>query len=193
MKKNIGIVLKKYHPFKKTISILDKILGKINCIPKSQDLALGSLISYTIAKKKHLYFLENMEILDIPFKAAISDIVFFHHVLELCDHFIPIECPSRNIFILVQNLYFSANMIQYNSDRKLFLFKLLVVLGMYPEDAKFQTPYLHNLATKSIDTIISKNLHLEGEKEIDSWLHCCIAMQPEFSNFKTIKYLYKNK
>jgi len=193
VKKNIGIILKKYQPKKQLISILDKRIGKIKCVPNNQNVILGSLVSYLITKNRSPYFIQDIEILHIPFETAIDDILFFHHVLELCYQFSPWQCPSGEIFDLVKYLYFFSNMIKSNIDKKLFLFKLFTLLGLYPEGLQFQTTYFHNLATKSIDRIVSENLHLKSEIEIDNWLHCCIEMQPQLSNLKTINFYIKNR
>jgi len=191
MKRNIGIILKKYQPQKQVISILDKSLGKIRCTPGNQNVVLGSLASYFISSNRSFYFIQNIEILHIPFKIAIDDILFLHHVLELCYQFIPPQCPSGEIFDLIKYLFFFPNMIKYDIDKKLFLFKLFTLLGLYPEELQFQTPYFHDLATKSIDTIIAQHLHLKSEIEIDNWLRCCIKIQPQLGSLKTINFLYK--
>lgn len=191
MKRHIGIVLKKYHPKKRVAVILDNDLGNIKCVPGYQEPVLGSLISYFITKQKPFCFIKNIEILHIPFKTAVDDILFLHHVLELCHEFIPPLCPSIEVFELIKYLYFFPNMIKYSIDKKIFLLKLFSLLGLYPEGLQFQTAYFHMLATKSIDTIISEHLHLKSEIEIDNWLHQCIEMQPELGNLKTINFLYK--
>jgi len=193
VKKNIGIILKKYQPKKKTIAILDKNAGKIKCVPNKEDLPLGALIQYFIKNNRSPYFLENIEIIHIPFDVAIDDILFFHHVLETCYNFIPYHCPADQVFELLKYLYLCGNSIKCNNNKKLFLFKLFTILGLYPEGVKFQTPFFHALAITSIDTIISKNLHLNSENKLDAWLHYCMTMHPEFSKFKTINFLYKHR
>ena len=193
MKKNIGFILKRYQPKKRTIAILDSSMGKIKCVPNKEIFTVGALVKYGIKTNKSPYFLEQIEIIHIPFETATQDILFFHHVLEICYHFIPYHSPTDEAFGLLKYLYLYPNRIQCNNDKKLFLFKLLTILGLYPEEIKFQTPHFHILATTSIDTIISKNLHLKSERKLDKWLHCCMTMQPEYSNLKTINFLYKNR
>lgn len=199
MKKKIGIILKKYQPQKKTICVLDSELGKIKCIPNIQsiqNIVLGSLIQYYITNNRSPYFISSissMEIIHIPFDIAISDITFLHHILEVCNQFIPINSPAEEIFILISYLYLSSHKIKCKMKKKLFLFKLFTLLGIYPEGEKFQTLYFYKLATESIDTIISKNLNLESEKNLDNWLQYCLKSQPEFSNFKTVNFLYKKQ
>ena len=191
MKKYIGIILKKYQPKKNTFAILDKDLGKIKGVSGNQNIVLGSLVSYQIKNQRSLYFIQNIEILHIPFETAVNDILFLHHILELCYYFIPYQCPSLEVFALVKYLYFFSHMIKSKENKNAFLFKLFTLLGLYPEELQFRTSYFHDLAIQSIDTIVSKNLHLKSEKEIDNWLRCCIKVHPQFSNLKTVKFLYK--
>ena len=194
MIKNTGIVLKKYFPQNKTISILDKDIGKIQCIPKKKYcLPNGSVVNYRISKKKSRYVIENIEILYVPFNMAINDILFFHHILEICYYFIPQEAQNTEVFSLINYLYYFGYRIKYIIDKKLFLFKLFIFLGLYPEGEKFQTPIFHKLAIESIDTLIDKKLHLGIEKDLDVWLYSCVQTHPMFKYLKTINFLYKNR
>ena len=193
MKKNIGFILKRYQPKKRTIAMLDSNLGKIKCVPNKEIFTIGALVKYGIKTNKSPYFLEYIEIIHIPFDTAVKDILFFHHVLEICYHFIPYHSPTDETFELLKYLYLYPNRINCNNDKKLFLFKLLTILGVYPEGANFQTPHFHTLATTSIDKILSNNLHIKSENKLDIWLHRCVTIHPEFSKFKTINFLYKNR
>jgi len=193
MIKNTGIVLKKYFPLKKTISILDKDIGKIQCIPKKKCLPNGSIVSYLITKRKNRYLIENIEILYVPFNTAIDDIFFFHHILEICYYFIPQGAQNAEAFSLIHYLYYFGYRIKYIIDKKLFLFKLFIFLGLYPEGEKFQTPIFHKLAIESIDTLLDKKLHLGIEKDLDMWLHLCVQVHPMFRHLKTINFLYNNR
>ncbi|MFC1843010.1 hypothetical protein ACFLYU_05125 [Candidatus Dependentiae bacterium] len=191
MKKHIGIVLKKCAYKKRIAFIFDYNLGKLKCVPNRENIVLGSVITYFITNNRSPYFIELLETVHIPFDAAISDILFLHHILETCYNFIPTQSPSEDVFILIKYLYLSSNRIKCKVDKKLFLCKLFMLLGLYPEGIKFQTPYFCSLATEPIDKTISKKLHLKNEIELDNWLHCCVTTYPEFSDFKTINFLYK--
>ena len=193
MKKNIGIVLKNHFPTNKTISILDKDLGKIRCRIKKKNISVGSIISYTIVSKKIWCLLDGVEVLYIPFETAIDDILFLHHILEMCYYFIPAESKNTEAFKLISYLYYFGYKIKYIIDKKLFLFKLFLFLGLYCEGKRFQTPRFHTLAIKSIDTLIDKQLHLKIEKDLDMWLYACVSTHPMFRSLKTIDFLYKNR
>jgi len=193
VKKNTGIILKQYHPQNRKICVLDKQLGKITCIPNKKRVATGALISYFITRNKAPFFIDSIEILAIPFDTAINDILFLHHILELCDYFIPLQSPSKEVFILINYLYFFPNKIKSILEKKFFLFKLFIFLGVYPAGTEFQNPYFHSLASQSIDTIISNNLHSEIEKDLDRWLHACIDIHPDINKLKTVSFLCKSR
>lgn len=191
MEKNTGIVLKTCAQKNRIVFILDYKMGKIKCVPNKDNIITGSVISYFVKKDKSPYFIESVELLHVPFETAIDDILFLHHVLEICDLFLAMHNQAKEIFDLIIHLYKFEKQIKCNNKKKLFIFKLLTLLGLYPEETRFQTPYFHNLATESIDNIILKNLNLECEKELNNWLHCCITGQQEFSKFKTVNFSCK--
>jgi hypothetical protein len=191
VEKNTGIVLKICAKKNRIIFVLDYKMGKIKCIPNKDNILTGSVISYFMTNNRSPYLIEAIELLHVPFETAIDDILFLHHILEICDLFLPMQNQAKEIFDLIIHLYKFEKQIKCKIKKKLFIFKLLTLLGLYPEEARFQTPYFHGLATESIDNVILKNLNLEEEKELNNWLHCCITIQQEFSKFKTVNFLYK--
>ena len=191
MEKNIGIVLKSYYPQRQKLVVLDKKEGKFQCVPHRVDIPNGAIIAYTKVKKQ-IYLINNIEILDVPFALALNDISFLHAILEIAYYFVPSQCPNHGIFDLLLYLYSFPDRIKYTLDKKLFLFKLFISLGIYPEGEKFQTPHLYTIASESIDTIINKKLHLEIERYIDDCLLACIEIHPRFHSFKTVSFLFKN-
>lgn len=206
MEKNTGIVLKKCAQRSKIIFILDYKIGKIKCVTTKDNIITGSVISYYAKESKSIQLIDSIELLYVPFETAIDDILFLHHILEICDLFLPIQSQAKEVFELIIYLYKSEketnnsqennsqennSQIKSRTRKKLFIFKLLTLLGVYPEEVKFQTPYFYNLATESIDNIIVKTLNLKEEQELNNWLHCCITIQQEFSKFKTVNFLYQ--
>jgi hypothetical protein len=190
VEKNIGIVLKQCSQKNNIIFVLDYKNGKIKCIHNKNNILTGSIINYFITNNKSPYFIESIELLQAPFEIATDDILFLHHILEICDLFLPAQHQAKEIFNLIVNLYKFESEIKNRNKKKLFIFKLLTLLGIYPEEARFRTAYFHCLATESIDNIILKNLNSEDEQELNNWLHCCITVQQEFSKFKTINFIY---
>lgn len=191
MEKNIGIVLKQCSQKNNTIFVLDYKNGKIKCIHNKNNILTGSIINYFITNNKSPYFIESIELLQTPFEIATDDILFLHHILEICDIFLPTQHQAKEIFNLIVNLYKFESEIKNRNKKKLFIFKLLTLLGIYPEKTRFRTAYFNYLATESIDNIILKNLNLKDEQELNNWLHCCMTDQQEFSKFKTVNFLYK--
>jgi len=191
MKKNIGIILKNYYPQRQKISVLDRKMGKIQYpSPKNKAIPVGSLIGYYVEQNRYnFYKINQLEILNIPFETATDDILFLHHVLEICYYFIPCGAEMQEIFNLLMYLYSFPYKLKYIIEKKLFLFKLFVSLGIFPEGKEFQTPYFHALSLQSIDTLISKKLPLGVERDLNTCLQTCIQMHPMFRYFKTVNFL----
>lgn len=193
MEKNIGIVLKTYMPSQCKISLLDKTLGKISGIPTRTDISNGICIAYFTQKNKSVYFIQNIEIIDMPFALAQQDILFLHHVLELCYYFVPVGSRIPRLSEALIALYTHENIFRTTRTKKVFLFQLFTIIGMYPEESAFQTPFFHKMALTSIDTLEDQALDLINEQQLDAWLLRCIAAHPCASNFKTKSFLYENR
>ena len=79
-----------------------------------------------------LYIIDDMNIHETPMALARHDILFLHHVLELCCQLIPVNSCVDGIFDLLMHLYSTqiyTGSVQY---KKIFLLKLLTRLGIYP-------------------------------------------------------------
>ena len=145
-------------------------------------------------RPKHaLYIVDDMNIHEMPMALARQDILFLHHVLELCCQLIPVNSCVNGIFDLLMDLYSThmyTSSIQY---KKLFLFKLLTILGIYPYTQKMQGPIFDRLVRMPIDSVCDETLDLESEKELDIWLHQCITEHVRVNSLKTIHFLIKNR
>lgn len=193
VERNKAIVLKTYLPQKYKLSLLDWHLGKIMGVPNRVDIGHGALIEYHLREQNGFYFMHGINIIDLPFALAKEDILFVHHVLELCYFFVPLGGEVPRLFDLIMILYDASNALIHDNAKKLFLFKLFSCLGLYPEDPKFRTPYFHQLAGSSIDMITIQPLDLVIEQALDEWLLSCIALHPCTHNFKTVHFLHKNR
>lgn len=189
MEKQTGIVLKTFFSKKKKMVVLDAQLGKIEGIPPCDKLFPGALISYFAKEREHLYFLQGIELLDVPMGLAKDDILFLHHILEICYYCAPFGNSAPEIFQLVLYLY-HHDISPYTADFKLaFLFKLLVLLGMHPDETRFQNPEYYLLARESIDTIMNKAIQLDTKHALHEWVRSCIGTHPLIHAFKTIHFL----
>ena len=101
MKEYVGIIVKTYLPQKYKLAILDKELGKIVCVPHREDIRCGTLISYHLSQQKNVYFIQNITIIDMPLSLAQYNLIFLHHVLEICYYFIPVGSNVPEIFDLL--------------------------------------------------------------------------------------------
>lgn len=192
MEKNKAIVLKTYLPQKYKLSLLDDDLGKIMAVPNRMHIGYGALIHYHARIQNGLYFMHSIDIIDLPFALAKEDILFVHHVLELCYFFVPLGCQTPRLFELIMLLY-SSSVLKHDTVKKIFLFRLFACLGLYPEDQKFNTPYFHHLALAAVDIIMVQPLDMVVEQALDEWLLSCIALHPCTHNFKTVHFLSKNR
>ena len=191
--KNKAIVLKTYLPQKYKLCVFDNDLGKVMTVPNREDIGYGALICYHARAQQSLYFMHGIEIIDSPLMLGREDILFVHHVLELCYFFVPLSSPMPRLFELLLELYSSKTILHTIIAKKVFLFQFFAGLGLYPEGARFQTPYFHQLAIASIDNIALYPIDLVIEQELDDWLLNCIALHPCTHNFKTVHFLQNNR
>jgi hypothetical protein len=189
-----GIILKTYFPLKRKIVVLDQTAGKVSYVPTHEDVCVGTLIEYTVdVPRTGIAFLHNAHKIGLPLLLAQNDILFFHHVLELCYYFIPEGIPVEDVFLIVESLYVLEHSRFTTRFKKLLLMKLFVALGMYPEERAFQKPYFCRLASVSIDILVELDLDLKIERELDAWLRACITLHPHNEKFKTIRFLEESR
>lgn len=193
MEKNHGIVLKSYQPYKCKLSILDTRLGKIVAVPNRETISSGSYISYYVTEQPKLFFIYDVEIIDMPLALAKDDILFIHHLLEICYYFIPMNNTQQRIIELLIHLYAAKHIFENATLKKLFLFQFFTTLGFYPEGKRFQNPLFIRLASLSIDNLMGQHVDLIIETELDNWLLNCISTHPCIKNFKTINFLHNNR
>ena len=187
MEKKSGIILKTFFPKKMKMAVLDLQLGKIEAVPPSDLFTAGSLLSYHVQQR--IYFLYEISLMDMPLSLAKDDILFLHHVLEICYFCVPFGSASPEIFSLIIYLY-KDHSEPYTYDFKIaFLFKLLIFLGMHPDEPHFQDPVYYHLARESIDTIMDKSIHLDTKQTLHEWVRSCIAIHPLVYAFKTMHFL----
>lgn len=190
--KHYGIVLKNYFPQKYSLDLLDNKSGRIIGISRAiEHISIGSLVMYTIDKKKqNPLFLYQIELQEAPFALAREDILFLHHILEICYYFIPIGSDATVIYNQLQLLYAPAHWMKSILLKKVFLVKLFAFLGIYPEEKKIRKPFFHAIIINSFLNLLEQDFS-ENEEEINVWLHRCIVSHPQIDKFKT-NYLFES-
>ena len=158
-----GIILRAPSVYKYTVTLFDDRLGKIEGIcSRRQQLSHGYLISYSLEKRGARYFLREIQLLEMPFLWARDNFLFFHHVLELCDYFVPWHAHCEELFRLVYFLYKKPEAVQTASAQKAFLCSFFTRVGVHPEP---------------------------GEHTIEQWLKACMEEHPQVMNLRTAGFL----
>lgn len=190
--KHEGIILKTFFPYKQKVMLLERSLGKIPAIPPSYNWQAGTRIAYCAHQQNTIHFLSEIELLSLPLEMGKGDIDFLHHVLELCYYYLSLGVPALQVYDLLALLYDPAYACPSNQFKLLYIFKLLLLLGMYPEDKQFQMLYFNQLAHEPIDTLLQEPLRLEVEQALDVWIRSCIALHPLYRHFNTRMSLGKS-
>ncbi len=150
--RHAGIVLRSRSAFKGTLTILDERLGKIECLGAyGQAISHGALIEYSVQKRGMRYLLSDVMLKDMPMKWARDNFMFFHHVLEICDAFLPWDSHCEVVYQLVYFMYTSPEVVNTPKAQKLFLYSFFQKVGVYPE---------------------------EGEYSVEKWIEACINQHP---------------
>ena len=190
---SVGIILRKSESSHHKVIILDKIQGKIECISSTPSLSAGTLITYNIRQERSTYFITDSTLLYIPLSLAQTDILFFHHVLELVYYFTPLGSYSKEVFDLLAFLYSTSLSIMTTQSKKFFLLKLLSSMGSVPELDSARSALVTQLNTIDIKQLNEMTIDTKHEKELDRWLWCCIWQHPYSNEFKTVHFLAQNR
>lgn len=171
--KNIGIVLKTFFPFKQQILVLDRKVGKVFLSSKNKSnllrLCNGIIFEYNLESENDKNLVTEVDIIRFP-KIG-ENILFFHHILELYNFFIPIGFTYCQLFDLLYSMYdlFEQENIT-KKEQKLFLYQFFLLLGMCPRNEK-------EYGLDSID--------LHDEKFLEKWIKICINSHPQVNLLKT--------
>lgn len=182
-----AIVLRTYHD-KNRYVLLDQIHGRRD-IYMRKNVSHGSCIEYTIQQK----WVTQCEVILMPDYVIQHDILFFHHVLEICTFFLMEQVGDAHLFALLMQLYTWSHHENTQQRKKMFLIKLLSLIGVYPEDAMISNKYILELSMKSLDSLCDISLNLDCEKKIDEWLWACVMGHPGAVHFRTAHFLRMNR
>jgi hypothetical protein len=187
MKTYTGIVLKHFAPYKHKVALLDRSLGHIIGILTHERLSVGTVLSYTIQVSQGRYFIKDVELVEMPLRLASQDMLFLHHILELCHYFIPEGVHAERVYDLLIFI-FNRAMIT-NKQKKIFLCLLYVLLGLYAHDEFFYNSYMYELEQQPLHDMIDKDIDINIEKNISRWLYQCISMHIDVQKLKTVHFL----
>ena len=190
---SVGIVIRKTSLSSQKYIVLDKQYGRIDVLVRGSSVGIGSLVQYSLEKKKALYVIGDIRILYIPISLGSIDLLFFHHVCELIYYFVPIGSCVVGLFDLLAFLYTSEHMLESVKFKKFFLLRLFTLLGIDPglegsiaaRIGFLSRMKMHDFRNDLIDGAI--------EKEMDKWLWLCMWQHPYVHEFKTVHFLEKNR
>jgi hypothetical protein len=193
--KNWGIVLKHNIHSTHTTHLLDRKLGKIEVVirdKKSVRVCRGAVLTYLIEDHTRTHKVHALDIIHIPLELAQQDILFLHHVLEICFYFIPASINHEAVFDLLIQVYKKHKIWDNRTIKKWYLMKFFMGIGMYPEIAAHSS--LVGVADIHIEDILDSITDWNiNEAELDAWLLECLYMHPHISVFKTVHFLTNNR
>jgi hypothetical protein len=186
-----GIVLKTFFTSQCKIALLDSTYGKIVAVPTTEQICNGALVRYMLDRRINTYHARSIEQHALPLTFDHANLFFYHHVLELCYYFIPLDSGPSNLFDVVQQLcYLDTEYISYRY-KILFLVRLFLIFGMHTEIPHGQWPLLKKVFATDIDSIILETIDLSTIDEMRQWLQGCLAHHPLLKKFKTLQFLNK--
>ena len=191
--KQQAIVLYTFGNQYQKVALLDSQYGKLICYIPERSLAIGAHVEYYLIKKRRYYTAYSVEVIRMPFAIARSDIIFLHHVLEVCYHFIPEGVVASDVFALVEYMYQQSDTITSSVSKKLYVSKLFILFGIYPEKPYIRFNYWQMLLAESIENILRKPIDSGIEQELNIWLRSCIQVHPLAHTFKTLAFLNENE
>lgn len=185
MRRHTGIILKKLATNK--VALLDRYAGRIDLFLFDDQSSVGALMQYQIHHNQHYASAESVVFDSFAPVHSYEDLLFIHHVIELCYFFIPVNSSTNGVFELVHTLYTRSHLYQMKKNKKYLIYQLLLTIGFYPE-WKADSIVEKRLAVLSIDTLDNESIDLECEQFLHRWLLSCIRQHPRFSEFKTIHF-----
>jgi len=189
-----GIVLKNF-PAKYKVALLDESAGRIDAVHFGQEFSPGTALQYALVSghgNRSNLKIDDVRLYAMPFFLARSDVLFLHHVLEICFHFIPVGSCTSGIFDALRLLY-ATDTAEWNMlYKKIFLCKLFVTIGYYPDIEKIGKRFVGILLESSLNDIPSDIELPDLERHLTDWLRQCIAQHPAIEYFNTVQFVTRN-
>lgn len=190
-----GVVIRAWLPEKKSCLVFDRLRGVIRGIllqPESmRHVQHGALISYEISSQissgGERFYLQQVQLCAQPAQWAHQDILFVHHVLELCASFVPPHLSDRAIFEHMLGLYNPLD--GHHQDpvlgRLIFLAQFFLIIGWYPDE---DTCAINRLISRVSGTMVTVGEQESLRSSLVKWLRRCVALHPLAPSFKTVTF-----
>lgn len=195
--KHTGIVLRHYEPQKAKIALLDQHCGRIDASVRfvyknkfCEQICSGTVVTYELAERGHFFTVHLQKFIDVPLRLAKNNILFLHHLLELCYFFIPAGGhDSPSVFDLIQFLYCNKGVAIASSVQKLFLLRFFALLGIHSESIHLRDPLFHYWISCPLSVLFEQQIAIENERLLDVWLINCVNSHPMVGSFRTVRFL----
>ena len=185
----VGIILR-HLKSKHTVALLDQHVGRIDAIVGCP-IPVGALVQYTVEKTRGtLCYIGGVNILAVPLSIARSDILFWHHILELCYYFVPQGSFTQQLFELLEFLYtIEKGVCWCMQSKKIYTFKLLLLIGLYRKLPELPSRQIQHLQALPLTMIANEVIDEQTEKRLDEWLRVCVYEHPAIKKFNTVRFL----
>ncbi len=173
------------------IALLDHAAGRVDGIVSSPLVRVGSMIEYVVDRNRGaLCYIKWFSVVGMPLSIAKLDILFWHHVLEICYYFVPVGSFTYQLFELLEFLYtVDVGMCWCMRSKKLYLFKLLVLIGVYTRLPRLPVEQIQHLQALPLHMIANEVIDDQSEKMLDEWLRLCVYEHPAIRKFTTTHFL----
>jgi len=171
------------------VTLLARNRGLVKVAAYTQPILLGSVIRCILCKQGGRARADEIELLAAPFAIACDDLLFLHHVLELCGAFIPEGVRAPEVFDALMVLYTPCASGLSSLCKKLFLCRLLVGMGLYDRLPRIGADVLAMILATPVDIARWSTIDLGSQRELDRWLLACVAGHPMIEQFNTVHFL----
>lgn len=190
---NTAIIIKKLYSYGSHIALIDQQKGRINGILHNKPIIEGSVIQYTVDAMTKSSILKDVEYVYIPLQWGKKNLLFLHHILEICYFFIPLSSCAEGIFDLLCFLFRMQEASWSIINQKIFLCKLFLLLGVYPHMSFLKTDVASRLFYISLEDMLQLKVDLQEQRIMDQWLKQCIAQHHMSLDFKTMIFFKESR
>ncbi len=205
---DVAYVLKRFFPLRQKVALLTSSLGRVNVVLKQNDLCArlwpGMVVSCNLSREGSFWLASHVVIHSVPMHQSHNDMVWLHHMLELCYYFLPLESPAADAFFCLEK---SCCLICHSSIvddklqmivKKLCVIKFLSLIGFYrQEDIQEYLALFQELSDLFIDftneqkvNFLKQRLVVLKINSMDEWILNCLKSHPMFRVFKTTAFNY---
>lgn len=183
-----AFVLKAVSSYHHMIALIDCQDNRTNIIYRKGPLISGSLIEYYMPKNP-LHPIDRIDPVYVPLLWGKNDLLFIHHILELCYYFIPLNGSCTSIFNMLLILIKMEEASWSDTTKKIFIVKLLILYGMYPKTRFTETTFFQKLLTIRPENLLTLDSTCDDMAYIDQWIKQTLSEHPMAPSFRTMFFL----